>query len=137
MLVLDNVEQLVNAPGPTDVLVDLLERLPDLTLVLTSRFALRLSDEQLAAARARWALPDLDESDPEQVRASESVQLFLDRARAAAPDFAVTAGQRRGRGRALPDARRPAAGAGAGRRAHPGAAAAGHGAADRPAARSC
>ena len=42
--------------------------------------------------------------------------------------------QRGGRGRAVPDARRPAAGAGAGGRPDPGPATAGHGAAHRPAA---
>jgi predicted ATPase len=89
VLVLDNVEQLVSAPGPTDVLVDLLERLPDLTLVLTSRFALHLYDERLLPL-GPLGLPDHDESDPDQVRASESVQLFVERARSAAPDFAVT-----------------------------------------------
>jgi predicted ATPase/DNA-binding SARP family transcriptional activator len=90
VLVLDNLEQLVSGPASIEVLVELLDRLPELSLVLTSRIALRLYDEHQLPL-GPLGLPDPHESDPEQVRASESVQLFLERARAVAPDFRVTA----------------------------------------------
>jgi predicted ATPase/DNA-binding CsgD family transcriptional regulator len=92
LLVLDNFEHLLSA-GPR--LVDLLAYCPRLWLLVTSRFALRLSGEQeyavppLAVPDAAWAKAD----EPERVavlQRSAAVRLFVDRARGVQPDFAVS-----------------------------------------------
>jgi predicted ATPase/DNA-binding SARP family transcriptional activator len=89
VIVLDNVEQLVDDPRLADALAELLERTPGLTLLVTSRIALRLRDEHQVPL-GPLPVPDEGESGLEDVRSSESVQLFLERARAVAPDFALT-----------------------------------------------
>jgi predicted ATPase/class 3 adenylate cyclase len=86
LLVLDNFEQVLEA---APVLVRLLRACPRLAIVVTSRSALRLTGEQeflvppleLPSSRARGA---------EELSRCESVVLFVERARAVAPGFAIT-----------------------------------------------
>jgi non-specific serine/threonine protein kinase len=93
LIVLDNFEQLVSAGTR---LLELLGCCPKLTIVVTSRFALRVSGEQeytvppLSLPDATWR----DAGLPEPLVAlqrSEAARLFLDRARAVQPDFEVSA----------------------------------------------
>lgn len=94
LLLLDNFEQILEA-GP--LLTNLLTQCPRLTILVTSRSPLRLSGERLflvpplqlpasaLSPRGERETPAL--ADLARV---EAVQLFLDRAEAAAPDFAMT-----------------------------------------------
>lgn len=84
-IVLDNVEQI--ALGAALVIADLLARVPQLYLVVTSRRRLDLPGEQEVFV-APLGVPEGDE--PELVAAAESGQLFLDRAQGMRPDFQVT-----------------------------------------------
>jgi predicted ATPase len=87
LLVLDNVEQVV---GAAPELADLLARCPGVTMLATSRIALGLRAEHeypvpplaLPAESAELAVEDLD--------SLPAVELFVDRARAVHPDFALT-----------------------------------------------
>jgi predicted ATPase/class 3 adenylate cyclase len=87
LLVLDNFEQLLDA-APT--VGDLLERSPGVQVVATSRARLRIAGEHA------FPVPPLAVPDPRFVPARdavlryEAVTLFLERARAVAPGFAVT-----------------------------------------------
>jgi non-specific serine/threonine protein kinase len=92
LMVLDNFEHLVSA-GPR--LLDLLGCCPQLTILVTSRFTLRVSGEQ------EYAVPPLSlpetgwqaTNPPEPLVAlqrSEAAQLFLARARAVQSDFTVS-----------------------------------------------
>ena len=86
LLVLDNFEQLVEE-GAAEVL-RLLERLPTVTCLVTSRQHLNVSGEQEVVLSP---LPTPHEKDsPERLLHCESVQLFVDRAQAVKPDFQVT-----------------------------------------------
>jgi predicted ATPase/DNA-binding SARP family transcriptional activator len=89
-LVLDNLEQLIDSPGTLEDMMALLDQLPLLTIVCTSRVALRLGREQRVVL-GPLSLPDPGHS-LEQVLASDAVRLFQDRASAAGPGFEVTAG---------------------------------------------
>ncbi|HEV3474350.1 MAG TPA: adenylate/guanylate cyclase domain-containing protein, partial [Actinomycetota bacterium] len=87
LLVLDNFEQVTAA---TDVVQLLLNCAPRLKLLVTSRIVLHLSGEQ------EYPVPPLALPDPahlpglEALSQFEAVALFIDRARAVKPDFAVT-----------------------------------------------
>jgi predicted ATPase len=85
-VVLDNLEQLV-AVAPD--LVRLLEDCPALRLVVTSRRPLRVAGEQ------EWPLVPLPVPRPDAtssaIAASPAVRLFVERARAVAPDFTLAA----------------------------------------------
>ena len=87
LLVLDNFEQVVDA---APVVAELLRAAPRLTVVVSSRAALRISGEQ------EFAVPPLSlpepgvEHDPERLMASEAVRLFLERATAVRPDLTLT-----------------------------------------------
>ena len=87
LMVLDNFEQVTDA---ADVVASLLAGAPRLAAIVTSRFVLHLSGEHeypvppLAAPDLRH-LPDLA-----ALTQYEAVALFIDRAQAARPDFAVT-----------------------------------------------
>lgn len=91
LLVLDNVEQvLAAAPLATELLADC----PRLTILTTSRAALRLRGEHELPV-SPLALPDGDllgtsPADPETLRQYAAVELFLQRARAVRPDFRLT-----------------------------------------------
>ena len=85
LLLIDNFEHVVAA---APLITFLLDRAPDLTVVLTSREALRNPGEReypvgplvLPPADARW----------DSVAEADAVALFVDRARAVRPDFTVT-----------------------------------------------
>lgn len=87
LLVLDNFEQ-VNDAAPQ--IAGLLGRAPRISVLVTSRSALRVSGEQ------EYPVPPLDLPDPghlpdlERFSTYESVALFVERAMAVRPDFAVT-----------------------------------------------
>ena len=87
LLVLDNVEQLVDAAPE---LAKLLATAPELKLLVTSRTPLNLSGEHDFSVPS-LSLPDLAHL-PELASISqyEAVALFVDRARAVKADFAVT-----------------------------------------------
>lgn len=103
LFVLDNLEQIPDAGG---VVADLLRSAPELSIVATSRAALRVSGEQEYPVPGLPVPPDLDrlsslerarlpmalrERDPEALGQFESVRLFVARAAAVRPDFALTA----------------------------------------------
>jgi predicted ATPase len=86
LLVLDSFEQLLPEGGR--ILGDLLERVPNLSCLVTSRRLLLLEGE-----RERFVLPlpvPGEQDAPDDLIRSPSVQLFLDRAQARAPDFQIT-----------------------------------------------
>jgi predicted ATPase len=88
LLVLDNFEQLVDAAAQ---LVQLYSIAPETSLLVTSRAVLRLRGERV------YDVPPLQTTDaaaPHSVSraaASPAVELFVERARAVKPDFALTA----------------------------------------------
>ncbi len=88
LLILDNFEQVLDAAGD---LARLLSGAGGLKLLLTSRAILRLYGEHEYPV-APLPLPAPDATDPAQVLAAPAVALFVERARAARPDFALSAG---------------------------------------------
>ena len=88
LLVLDNFEQ-VAAAAP--VVAELLAACPEVKMVVTSRVPLRLTCEH------EFPVPPLplplrgDPPDPRTLERNPAVALFVDRARATRPDFALTA----------------------------------------------
>ncbi len=87
LLVLDNVEQLVAA---APLATQALERAPHLKLLVTSREPLRVRTEQVVPLQP-LALPDpMHLPDLESLARVPSVALFLERARAVNPAFALT-----------------------------------------------
>jgi non-specific serine/threonine protein kinase len=88
LLLLDNVEQVVDA---APVVAGLLGACPDLKVLATSRVVLRLSVEH-AVPVSPLTVPDgRGRPSPEEVAASPAVQLFVARAQAASPGFALSA----------------------------------------------
>jgi predicted ATPase/DNA-binding SARP family transcriptional activator/Tfp pilus assembly protein PilF len=92
LLVLDNFEHLLAAaPAVTGLLADC----PNLTVLVTSRAALRMSGEQVYEVPP-LAVPDLDAldaADPARedgLLANDAVALFVARAQAVRPDFTLT-----------------------------------------------
>ncbi len=86
LLVLDNFEQIV-AAGPA--IAALLATAPALTVLVTSRVVLHLSGEYVVPV-SPLALPDSQQvSSIEELTCSEAVALFVARAQAAMPDFAL------------------------------------------------
>ncbi|HVC80067.1 MAG TPA: tetratricopeptide repeat protein [Chloroflexota bacterium] len=87
LLVLDNCEHLVAACG--ELISALLRACPHLSVLATSREPLRIPGEAI------WQVPTLAVPDPakplllEEFTRCESVQLFVERARALLPTFAV------------------------------------------------
>jgi predicted ATPase/DNA-binding SARP family transcriptional activator len=93
LLVLDNLEHLLSAERRKSedvaaVVKLLLERVPDLCCLATSRQPLQLSGERAISVEP-LPVPDEDES-ADEVSANPSVRLFVDRARNVRPDFALT-----------------------------------------------
>jgi predicted ATPase len=88
LLVLDNLEQVVEAAAP--LVAEFLAHAPGLHVLGTSRAVLRLTGEQ------EFTVPPLDVPDPGQLPPLrvlgqvEAIALFVQRARAADPGFAVT-----------------------------------------------
>ena len=87
LLILDNFEHLLE--GAT-LLTQLLEFAPELRILVTSRAILRVRGEQDFPVPPLSSPAPGDENDLEALTQYESVQLFIDRARFAKPDFAVT-----------------------------------------------
>ncbi len=92
LLVLDNVEHVA---GCAPALVDLLAACPMLTILATSRSPLRVSGEHRAAVPplhlpASGTTAGRSAVTAGEVAEAEAVRLFVERARAAAPDFALT-----------------------------------------------
>jgi predicted ATPase/DNA-binding CsgD family transcriptional regulator len=88
LLVLDNVEQV---PGAAPLVADLLAACPKLNVLVTSRAVLHLSGEHEMPVPP-LELPDPQRPvDPASLAQYEAVSLFVQRAQAARPDFAVTA----------------------------------------------
>lgn len=87
LLLLDNVEHLVRECA---VLAEhLLKECPKIKLLVTGREALFIEGETTLQVPS-LSLPDTQGAgSPEQVRASEGVQLFLERAQAVQPDFSL------------------------------------------------
>ncbi|MDP9368914.1 MAG: NB-ARC domain-containing protein, partial [Chloroflexota bacterium] len=86
LLVLDNFEQVVEA---APLVTALLAACPRLTVLVTSRVRLQVSGEQ-AFPVPPFALPAPGEGTVSCLEAVEAVRLFVARARAAKPDFALT-----------------------------------------------
>jgi predicted ATPase len=87
LLVLDNCEHLVEPIS--EFTHTLLARCPQLTVLATSRETLAISGERVCPIPP-FAVDDLAQTDPAQLAASDAVQLFCERARAAVPGFALT-----------------------------------------------
>jgi len=88
LLVLDNFEQ-VTAAATT--VVQLLQSCPGLHLLLTSREPLHVRDEHILSVPP-LALPPAAATrlSPEQLAQFEAIELFVERAQAARPDFGLT-----------------------------------------------
>ncbi len=85
LLVLDNFEHIVEA-GPA--LADLVAACPNLTLLVTSRVRLRLSLERVYPVPP-LSLPHADAADADTIARADAVRLFVARAQAADPTFAL------------------------------------------------
>jgi predicted ATPase/DNA-binding SARP family transcriptional activator len=88
LLVLDNCEHLIDACA--QLADQLLQHCPQLHVLATSREALGIQGESSVRVPS-LSLPPIEQPAPEVLARSEAVQLFLDRARAALPDFELTA----------------------------------------------
>lgn len=86
LLVLDNLEHL---PEARPHLATLLSACPDLKLLVTSRSVLHLSGEHILSVPPLM-LPPIPTPSLDETVASEAVQLFLARARAACRGFTLT-----------------------------------------------
>ena len=93
LLVLDNFEHLVARGAP--LVLSLLTQLPSMTCLVTSRHRLSLPGERELPVSPLpvppLPTPDAHET-PEQITQVAGVQLFVDRAQAARPDFQLTRG---------------------------------------------
>jgi len=88
LIVLDNFEQVLDAAPD---IVTLLTDLPDATFLVTSRARLRVRGEQVFDVEPLDVPPDPAQATVEAILESPAVRLFRDRARAADPQFDVTA----------------------------------------------
>src|SRR5215218_9807001 len=87
LLVLDNFEQVIDA---APLVADLLGACPDVTVLATSRVRFRVSEEREVPI-APLGLAELDRHrDAEGIATSDAVRLFVARAEAVQPDFALT-----------------------------------------------
>jgi predicted ATPase/DNA-binding SARP family transcriptional activator len=86
LLILDNCEHVAGAARAA--VEGLLDGLPEMSVLATSRQPLGVTGEQLWRV-APLRLPDPNAS-ANEMAASEAVQLFVERARLARPDFALT-----------------------------------------------
>jgi predicted ATPase len=89
LLAVDNFEQVL---GAAPLLAGLLAAAPGLVVLVTSRAVLRLSGEHEFAVPPLPVPPAGTAPDPGQLRRYASVDLFAERAHAAAPDFELTGG---------------------------------------------
>ena len=91
LVMLDNFEHLLRAG---DYVAAMLSGCPHLKVLATSREPLNLLWEYRCPV-PRLGLPDLRHSDPERLGQAAAVALFVDRARAIRPDFALQEGNAR------------------------------------------
>ena len=85
LLVLDNCEHLVDACA--ELAANVLQRTRSLLMLATSRHVLGVAGE-ITWAVPPLTVPDADTAaDPQSIQSSEAVQLFVERAQAARPDF--------------------------------------------------
>jgi predicted ATPase len=89
LLVLDNFEHLL--PSATLVAAFVAEA-PGLTILVTSRAALRISGEHILVVPPLRLPPRSAPPPSDQLGQYEAVHLFVDRARAVKPDFPTTSG---------------------------------------------
>ena len=87
LLVLDNFEQLVN--GGEAIVQRILEAVPTLHCVVTSRQVLKLAGEQELSLRP-LDVPPVTIDAPARLQEFSAVRLFVDRARARRADFQIT-----------------------------------------------
>ena len=87
-LVLDNLDQVVDAAHDLDAL---LARCPTVKILATSRTVLRLRAEHEYPVPALSFPSDPGDLQIEQLASSPAIELFVDRARAVRPDFALSA----------------------------------------------
>jgi predicted ATPase len=88
LLVLDNLERLVAAARDLE---QVLTRCPGVKILATSRIALRLRGEREYPVPALTLPSDSGDLRVEELASSPAIALFVDRARAVRPDFALTA----------------------------------------------
>ena len=103
LLVLDNLEHLLREPGGAGkndnpgmsgsvaLIRLLLQRVPSLACLITSRQALRLDGERVYPLPPLALPAESNTASLERLRNNDSIALYVDRARAARPDFALTA----------------------------------------------
>jgi predicted ATPase len=87
LLVLDNLERLVAAARDLD---EVLTRCPGVKILATSRIALRLRGEREYPVPALTLPSASGDLQVEELASSPAIALFVDRARALCPDFALT-----------------------------------------------
>ncbi|HEX3200605.1 MAG TPA: tetratricopeptide repeat protein, partial [Actinomycetes bacterium] len=87
LLVVDNLEQVLEVAGELE---ELLARCPRLAILATSRTALGLGGEQEYPVPPLPLPADPDGGPLQELTASPALALFVDRARAVRPDFALT-----------------------------------------------
>jgi predicted ATPase/class 3 adenylate cyclase len=88
LLILDNFEQILEA---APVVGGLLDGAPKVKTIVTSRAPLRLTGEQEVSVPP-MALPEDGSPEPDQLSGFEAITLFVERARAVDPAFALTRG---------------------------------------------
>ncbi len=86
LLVLDNCEHLLDAAA--DLAERIVETCPEVRLLATSREGLAVDGEQVVPLRS-LGLPG-EGADAGAIEAADAVQLFIERARAAQPDFSIS-----------------------------------------------
>jgi predicted ATPase len=86
LLVLDNFEQVVSG---APIVGEILRSAPKVKVIVSSRAPLRISGEQEFPVPP-LSLPPAGVADPEVLLGSEAVRLFVERAMAVRPDFALT-----------------------------------------------
>ncbi len=105
LLVLDTCEHLVEACG--SLACTLLAAAPGLRILITSREPLGVPAEHaLLIGPLELPAPGWSRPPGHGAAQADAVALFVDRAQAAVPEFALSTGQHRHGGRALPAARR-------------------------------
>ncbi|MGY1619541.1 ATP-binding protein [Geodermatophilus sp. SYSU D00691] len=87
LLVLDNFEHLTEAAG---TVAEILAGCPDVTVLVTSRAALRVRGEQERVVEPLRLPASTQGPAPDEVTSSAAGELFVSRARAVVPSFAVT-----------------------------------------------
>ncbi len=87
LLVLDNFEQVLDAAG---LVADLLDACRHLKILVTSRAALRVSGERVVSVPPLSLPGNRERPSTAPVAQFDAVQLFVERARAIRPEFALT-----------------------------------------------